>query len=474
MANAAARSASTGLLLDRRRIRRLDRRQVVAAVAVHQATADGSRVGRRAEADDRRQQGAGAIVDVRSALTQEATGRIPGARAIDMQKIERGFDGVPPEGEVIVYCACPNEATAVKVAQQLQQARLQARAAAARRHRRVDRRGAAKSSADASAPCYIRRATRVRHSLARRQRMTKQAIHSNARAGRDRAVLAGDSRAATRSICPVRSASIRPPAICATESRRRRARCSSNLRAVAQAAGGALDDMVKLTLLLVDLADFAKVNEIMATYFTPPYPARATYQVAALAEGRARRGRGRAGARDEVATRRRARSDRGDGPHAKRRSAAAPRYARIVSPWQERSRAEAEVRQHARRQARAARHRARAGSGAAPAAALRGPHARRARSATLAPGQRVAGRGHGRRHRDPVPAAAAARLPARATAAAQLVLRFFHFYPSQQKALAPGKRVRAFGEVREGFFGLEMVHPQLPGRRARARRCPTG
>ena len=41
----------------------------------------------------------------------------------------------------------------------------------------------------------------------------------------------------------------------------------------------------------------------------------------------------------------------------------------------------------------------------------------------------------------------------------QLVLRFFHFYPNQQKALAPGKRVRAFGEVRDGQFGLEMVHP---------------
>jgi reactive intermediate/imine deaminase len=55
-----------------------------------------------------------------------------------------------------------------------------------------------------------------------------------------------------------------------------------NLRAVAQAAGGELDDIVKLTILLADLADFAKVNEIMATYFKPPYPARATYQVAAI------------------------------------------------------------------------------------------------------------------------------------------------------------------------------------------------
>ncbi len=55
-----------------------------------------------------------------------------------------------------------------------------------------------------------------------------------------------------------------------------------NLRAVAQAAGGELDDIVKLTILMADLAHFAKVNEIMAAYFRPPYPARATYQVAAL------------------------------------------------------------------------------------------------------------------------------------------------------------------------------------------------
>ncbi|HSN47114.1 MAG TPA: ATP-dependent DNA helicase RecG, partial [Casimicrobiaceae bacterium] len=44
---------------------------------------------------------------------------------------------------------------------------------------------------------------------------------------------------------------------------------------------------------------------------------------------------------------------------------------------------------------------------------------------------------------------------------AQLVLRFFHFYPSQQKALQPGTRVRVFGEVREGHFGREIVHPQF-------------
>jgi membrane protein DedA with SNARE-associated domain/rhodanese-related sulfurtransferase len=60
-----------------------------------------------------------ALVDVRSALTQAATGRIPGALAIDMKKIEDSFKGVPIDGEVILYCACPNEATAVKIAQKL-------------------------------------------------------------------------------------------------------------------------------------------------------------------------------------------------------------------------------------------------------------------------------------------------------------------------------------------------------------------
>lgn len=58
-----------------------------------------------------------------------------------------------------------------------------------------------------------------------------------------------------------------------------------NLRAVAQAAEAELDDIVKVTVLLADLGDFTKVNEIMATYFSQPYPARATYQVAALPRG---------------------------------------------------------------------------------------------------------------------------------------------------------------------------------------------
>jgi len=55
-----------------------------------------------------------------------------------------------------------------------------------------------------------------------------------------------------------------------------------NLAAVAAAAGGSLDDIVKLTVYLTDLAHFPLVNEIMAKYFKEPYPARAAIGVAAL------------------------------------------------------------------------------------------------------------------------------------------------------------------------------------------------
>ncbi len=58
-----------------------------------------------------------------------------------------------------------------------------------------------------------------------------------------------------------------------------------NLSAVAQAAGGSLSDVVKLNLFLTDLAHFATVNEIMAQYFQPPYPARAAVGVASLPRG---------------------------------------------------------------------------------------------------------------------------------------------------------------------------------------------
>jgi reactive intermediate/imine deaminase len=59
-------------------------------------------------------------------------------------------------------------------------------------------------------------------------------------------------------------------------------RVFDNLQAVAKAAGGSLQDIVKLNVFLVDLANFPVVNEIMADYFTRPYPARAAVGVAAL------------------------------------------------------------------------------------------------------------------------------------------------------------------------------------------------
>ncbi|HVK54453.1 MAG TPA: RidA family protein [Burkholderiales bacterium] len=62
-------------------------------------------------------------------------------------------------------------------------------------------------------------------------------------------------------------------------------RVFENLKAVAEAAGGSLNDLVKVNIYLTDLANFAKVNETMAKYFTEPYPARAAVGVAALPRG---------------------------------------------------------------------------------------------------------------------------------------------------------------------------------------------
>ncbi len=62
-------------------------------------------------------------------------------------------------------------------------------------------------------------------------------------------------------------------------------RVFDNLKAVADAAGGSLGDVVKLNIFLVDLGNFPTVNEIMAQYFEEPYPARAAIGVAALPKG---------------------------------------------------------------------------------------------------------------------------------------------------------------------------------------------
>ena len=67
----------------------------------------------------------------------------------------------------------------------------------------------------------------------------------------------------------------------ATQSRR----VFDNLAAVCAAAGGSLDQVVRVGIYLMDLADFAAVNAVMADYFTAPYPARSTVQVSGLPRG---------------------------------------------------------------------------------------------------------------------------------------------------------------------------------------------
>lgn len=64
-------------------------------------------------------------------------------------------------------------------------------------------------------------------------------------------------------------------------------RVFDNLQAVARAAGGSLADVVKLNVFLTDLGHFPLVNQVMAEYFSEPYPARAAIGVAALPKGAA-------------------------------------------------------------------------------------------------------------------------------------------------------------------------------------------
>ena len=59
----------------------------------------------------------------------------------------------------------------------------------------------------------------------------------------------------------------------------------ANLRAVCEAAGGSLDGVVRVGIYLMDLADFAAVNAVMAEVFAAPYPARSTIQVSGLPRG---------------------------------------------------------------------------------------------------------------------------------------------------------------------------------------------
>lgn len=71
----------------------------------------------------------------------------------------------------------------------------------------------------------------------------------------------------------------------AEDAGRQAAQALANLAAVLAAAGAELTDVVKTTVFLVDLADFAEVNEVYASVFSPPYPARTTVGVASLPRG---------------------------------------------------------------------------------------------------------------------------------------------------------------------------------------------
>ncbi|KQZ60374.1 MULTISPECIES: RidA family protein [unclassified Lysobacter] len=62
-------------------------------------------------------------------------------------------------------------------------------------------------------------------------------------------------------------------------------RAFSNLKAVCEAAGGSLENVVRLGLFLTDLGHFGQVNAVMGEYFNAPYPARSTVQVSALPRG---------------------------------------------------------------------------------------------------------------------------------------------------------------------------------------------
>ena len=115
--------------------------------------------------------------------------------------------------------------------------------------------------------------------------MTRQAIHTDqapaAIGSYSQAVRAGDTVYLSGQI-PLDPATMKLIDD-STEAQVRRV--FDNLRAVAQAAGGDLGDIVKVTVYLTDLTHFPLVNTIMADYFSIPYPARAAVGVAALPRG---------------------------------------------------------------------------------------------------------------------------------------------------------------------------------------------
>ena len=277
------------------------------------------------------------------------------------------------------------------------------------------------------------------------------------------------SAPATRCTCRARSGSTRRPARWSTALEAQAHQVFRNMRAVAQAAGGSLDDIVKLSILLVDLGDFAKVNDIMATLLQGAVSGALDVPGRGAAARRAHRGRG-------------ASSSLPGRAHRARRGAAARRGAMAMA------RAPRTARQ-GRSEGRAAKPR---GAAASPtssrASASRATTTscctcrcatRTTRASTPLGAVRAGRRRAGRRRRRRTPTSSTGRAgsscaccAATPTSARTLVLRFFTFYPSQQKALAPGKRVRVFGEVRDGLLRPRDGASAVSRRRRRARRCP--
>jgi reactive intermediate/imine deaminase len=115
--------------------------------------------------------------------------------------------------------------------------------------------------------------------------MNKQAIHSDAAPAAigtySQAIATGNLVFLSGQI-PLDPATME---IVAGDFEARARRVFDNLAAVAAAAGGSLDDIVKLTVFLTDLGNFATVNSVMEEYFTQPFPARAAVGVASLPKG---------------------------------------------------------------------------------------------------------------------------------------------------------------------------------------------
>lgn len=115
--------------------------------------------------------------------------------------------------------------------------------------------------------------------------MSKQAIHSDAAPAAigtySQAVKAGDLVFLSGQI-PLDPATMD---IIAGDFEARARRVFDNLQAVSEAAGGSLDQIVKVTVFLTDLDNFATVNQVMEDYFRQPYPARAAVGVASLPKG---------------------------------------------------------------------------------------------------------------------------------------------------------------------------------------------